>query len=57
MTSQLDNSSIVVGGVDTHKDLHVSAVVDHYDRLLGSASFPTTGHVNRPECSRHPPAS
>jgi transposase len=32
----------VVGGVDTHKDLHVAAVVDAQDRVLGSQSFPTT---------------
>lgn len=32
----------VVGGVDTHKDLHVAAVVDEQDRLLGSCSFATT---------------
>ncbi len=32
----------VIGGVDTHKDLHVAAVVDHRDCVLGTASFPTT---------------
>ena len=32
----------VVGGVDTHKDLHVAAVVDERDRVLGSRSFATT---------------
>jgi transposase len=32
----------VVGGVDTHKDLHVAAVVDERDRLIGSRSFATT---------------
>ena len=32
----------VVGGVDTHKDLHVSAVVDELDRVLGTRSFATT---------------
>lgn len=37
----------VVGGVDTHKDLHVAAVVDHYDRVLGTESFPTTRHGYR----------
>ncbi|OCX61697.1 transposase, partial [Thioclava sp. SK-1] len=35
-------TSHVVGGVNTHKDLHVAAVVDHYDRVLGTESFPTT---------------
>lgn len=34
----------VVGGVDTHKDLHVAAIVDEYDRILGSESFATTRH-------------
>jgi hypothetical protein len=28
----------VVGSVDTHKDLHVAAVVDERDRVLGSQS-------------------
>jgi transposase len=32
----------VVGGVDTHKDLHVAAVVDQSDRVLGTQSFATT---------------
>ena len=32
----------IVGGVDTHKDLHVAAVVDEQDRILGTRSFPTT---------------
>jgi transposase len=34
----------VTGGVDTHKDLHVAAVVDAHDQLLGSRSFATTRH-------------
>src|SRR3954466_15006236 len=34
----------VVGGVDTHKDLHVAAIVDEQDRVLASQSFPTTRH-------------
>ena len=32
----------VIGGVDTHKDLHVAAVVDHRDRVLGTHSFAST---------------
>src|SRR5258706_3516895 len=32
----------VVGGVDTHKDLHVAAVVDEHDRVLGSQCFAAT---------------
>lgn len=35
-------SRCVVGGVDTHKDLHVAAVVDEHDRVLGSRCFATT---------------
>jgi len=31
----------ITGGVDTHKDLHVAAVVDERDRVLGTRSFPT----------------
>jgi transposase len=32
----------VIGGVDTHKHIHVAAVCDPLGRILGSASFPTT---------------
>lgn len=32
----------VVGGVDTHKDLHVAAVVDEQDHVLGTQCFATT---------------
>ena len=28
----------VIGGVDTHKDLHVAAVVNEQDRVLGTRS-------------------
>ena len=34
----------VVGGVDTHKDLHVASVVDELDRVLESRCFATTRH-------------
>ena len=34
----------IVGGVDTHKDLHVAAVVDELDRVLASRCFATTRH-------------
>ncbi len=34
----------VIAGVETHKDLHVAAVVDYRDRVLGTGSFPTTRH-------------
>ena len=36
------NDRIVVGGVDTHKDVHVAAVVDEIGRVLGTSEFPTT---------------
>jgi transposase len=32
----------IVGGVDTHKDLHVAAVVDEQDRVIGTRCFATT---------------
>ena len=35
-------SRFVTGGVDTHKDVHVAAVVDEVGRSLGVGSFPTT---------------
>ena len=42
MTHQVLNT--VVGGVDTHKELHVAAAVDEHDRVLGTQFFPTTRH-------------
>lgn len=46
MTSLTDPTATVTGGVDTHKDLHVVAVVDQVGRILGTKEFPTTlaGH-------------
>ena len=35
-------AACVVGGVDTHKDLHVAAVVDEHDQVLGCQCFATT---------------
>ncbi len=35
-------SPVVVGGVDTHKELHVAAVVDAHDVVIGTESFSTT---------------
>ncbi|MGK5520836.1 IS110 family transposase [Micromonospora sp. URMC 107] len=32
----------VTVGVDTHKDVHVAAVLDQTGRVLGTRSFPTT---------------
>jgi transposase len=33
---------VVVGGVDTHKNVHVAAVVDDRDKILDTAEFVTT---------------
>ena len=40
----MDEQRVVVGGVDTHKDLHFAAVVDDQDRVLANESFATTRH-------------
>ena len=61
-----DNNN-VIGGVDTHKDIHFAAVVNNFDQVLSNENFPTTqqgykemlkwmgsfGHVSRIgiECS------
>ncbi len=37
-----DTENAVVGGVDTHKDLHVAAVVDQNNKVLGTQFFSTT---------------
>ena len=42
MSVEEDTGRQIVGGVDTHKDLHVAAVVDERDHLLATASFATT---------------
>ena len=42
MESMEGSRRCVVGGVDTHKDLHVAAVVDEQDRVLGTRCFATT---------------
>lgn len=36
------NDGPIVGGVDTHKDLHVAAVVDAKDCFIASETFATT---------------
>jgi transposase len=41
----------VIGGVDTHKDVHVAAVLDEHGRLLDTASFAATGFGYR-DCYR-----
>ena len=42
MTDRSQTSPIIIGGVDTHKDLHVAAVVDAQDRVIATESFTTT---------------
>lgn len=42
-TIMSENSIEVVGGVDTHRDVHVAAAVDAAGRLLGTSPFPATG--------------
>ena len=42
MDSIEEGTRHVVGGVDTHKDLHVAAIVDERDRVLGTGCFATT---------------
>jgi transposase len=33
---------VVIGGVDTHKDVHVAAVIDERGKILDTKSFPAT---------------
>ena len=40
LTTQPDR--VVIGGIDTHKDIHVAALLDSAGMVLGSAEFPTT---------------
>lgn len=35
-------SRVVIGGVDTHKELHVAAVIDTAETVLATHSFSTT---------------
>ena len=35
-------TTVVIGGVDTHLDVHVAAALNQIGGLLGTASFPTT---------------
>jgi transposase len=41
------NPDAVVGGVDTHADVHVAAVVNHLGGVLGVESFTTTSNGYR----------
>ena len=42
MTTIADPRPPVIGGVDTHLDVHVAAVVTAVGGVLGTAEFPTT---------------
>lgn len=42
MTIVGNNPGTVIGGVDTHVDSHVAAVVNHVGGVLGVEAFPTT---------------
>jgi transposase len=42
MTDESNATRRMIGGVDTHKDVHVAAVLDEFGRLLSTASFETT---------------
>jgi transposase len=42
MSTLAEPAPKVTGGVDTHRDAHVAAVIDHTGRQLGTAEFPTT---------------
>ena len=41
MTTTAPRERLVTGGVDTHLDLHVAAVVDQLGGVLATASFAT----------------
>jgi hypothetical protein len=43
MASIPSSSRVVIGGIDTHKDLHVVAVLDPAGVLVGTEAFSTTG--------------
>lgn len=47
MTDNDDEPQRVIGGIDTHKDVHVAAVLDELGRLLDTRSFATTTHGYR----------
>jgi transposase len=42
MTTVPSRRGAVIGGVDTHADIHVAAACDHLGEVLGTDSFPTT---------------
>ena len=42
MTTVTLAPEIVIGGVDTHADIHVAAACDPLGKVLGTKAFPTT---------------
>jgi hypothetical protein len=46
VTIMIDTQRALTGGVDTHADVHVAAVIDPQGGLLGVESFPTDRRVN-----------
>jgi transposase len=42
MTTMTSTAAAVIGGVDTHADVHVAAACDQLGTVLGTQSFPTT---------------
>ena len=42
MTTMTSTRPLVTGGVDTHRDFHVAAALDHLGGVLGTSPFPTT---------------
>lgn len=47
MTTMTEPPIPVTGGIDTHAEVHVAAVVDHLGRVLGTEAFPTTAAGQR----------
>jgi transposase len=43
----VEEQRVVYGGIDTHKEFHVAAVVDDAGRILGTETFPATSSGHR----------
>ena len=54
MTTIAEARPVVTGGVDTHLDVHVAAVVTEVGGVLGTEQFPTTaaGYQQLLSCMR-----
>ncbi|MGH7734772.1 MAG: IS110 family transposase [Gemmatimonadales bacterium] len=42
MTTMVEDTRVITGGVDTHADMHVAAALDSIGGLLGVQEFPAT---------------